>query len=420
MLKKIFKFSISLYILFLFIINVSAYEFVDPKNESKVNDKISEIYDAKEQYEDLAGHKEEEEVEIKTSTSTSYWWPIGSVDTVESGDKVYATGDPEAISITSDYGSRVDPITGIASTHSGVDISGGRGLGKVNVIAAKDGIVVYPTKNVSNNCVSGGSTSCGSGYGNYVIIQHSNGTYTLYGHLYENSITVKAGDQVEQGQVIGKMGSSGYSTGAHLHFEVRVGNNSTSSTENPLNYISADNPREVSTNGGQLWEFLNSWEGGDSTKVGDSYRVLDIGDGERTVGHGVTLRWNSEKFQKYGIDVTKYGVGSTIPIDIVDNVERDIIEGLRSELTKGLVENSITLEENQIEAVISWMYNKGTKTFSDSNFYGNYKKYGNTEQFRDNWFFYGMDYNSQFTTGWTRRRNAEWSLFHEGVYVFNR
>lgn len=415
MLKKIFKFSISLCISFLFIFNIYAYEFVDPKNESKVNDKISEIYDAKEQYEDLAGHKEVEEVEIKTSTSNSYWWPIGSVETVENNGKIYATGDPEAISITSGYGSRIDPITGAVSTHSGLDISGGRGLGNVNVIAAKDGVVVYPTKNVSNNCISGGSTSCGSGYGNYVIIQHSNGTYTLYGHLYEGSITVKAGDQVEQGQVIGKMGSSGYSTGAHLHFEVRVGNNSSNSTDNPLNYISADNPREVASNGGQLIEFLNSWEG--TTKVvGDSYTVESIGDGFRTVGGGVTLENNPERFKKYGIDINNYPTGSTIKKDIVDKIKMEIVESIKADIEKTLVKDSITLEETQIEALISMKYNIG----NINGFGENYKKYGNTDEFYEYWFFRGTRPGSKFERGLTRRRNAEWSLFHEGVYVFNR
>ena len=59
-----------------------------------------------------------------------------------------------------------------------------------------------------------------SGYGNYVTIYHSNGSTTLYGHM--SSIAVTAGQTVSQGQVIGYVGSTGYSTGPHLHFEVRV------------------------------------------------------------------------------------------------------------------------------------------------------------------------------------------------------
>jgi murein DD-endopeptidase MepM/ murein hydrolase activator NlpD len=63
----------------------------------------------------------------------------------------------------------------------------------------------------------------GGGYGNYVIINHGNGYSTLYGHMLNNSIVVKAGDKVTQGQRIGTMGSTGRSTGTHLHFEIVTG-----------------------------------------------------------------------------------------------------------------------------------------------------------------------------------------------------
>lgn len=62
----------------------------------------------------------------------------------------------------------------------------------------------------------------GGGYGNYVMIDHGNGYQTLYAHMLKNSIVVKAGDRVSQGQRLGTMGSTGRSTGTHLHFEIRV------------------------------------------------------------------------------------------------------------------------------------------------------------------------------------------------------
>jgi murein DD-endopeptidase MepM/ murein hydrolase activator NlpD len=61
----------------------------------------------------------------------------------------------------------------------------------------------------------------GGGYGNYVMVDHGNGFRTLYGHMLNNSIIVQAGQRVRQGQKIGVMGSTGRSTGTHLHFEIR-------------------------------------------------------------------------------------------------------------------------------------------------------------------------------------------------------
>ena len=62
----------------------------------------------------------------------------------------------------------------------------------------------------------------GGGYGNYVIIDHGNGYRTLYAHMLNNSIVVKPGQKVSQGQKLGIMGSTGRSTGPHLHFEIKT------------------------------------------------------------------------------------------------------------------------------------------------------------------------------------------------------
>ena len=78
-------------------------------------------------------------------------------------------------------------------------------------------------------------------YGNYVVIEHKADDgrtfYTLYGHLKHGSIAVAEGTEVKVGQVLGIMGSTGNSTGAHLHFEVRLDNNSSSSTVDPYSYL---------------------------------------------------------------------------------------------------------------------------------------------------------------------------------------
>lgn len=117
--------------------------------------------------------------------------------------------------ITSGYGPRS------IDNHKGVDItSGGSGsiMGR-QIVAVADGIVASVNNSCTHNYGKSGSCGCGGGYGNYVVILHSDGTYaTLYGHM--SSAVVQAGQRVSQGQTIGYGGTTGWSTGPHLHFEV--------------------------------------------------------------------------------------------------------------------------------------------------------------------------------------------------------
>ena len=105
--------------------------------------------------------------------------------------------------ITSKYGMRTHPITGVYKLHTGVDIGAPRGA---NFIAANDGIVTKASYN--------------SAYGNMVIIDHGGGVSTLYAH--GDQILVQVGQTVKRGDSILKVGSTGYSTGPHAHFEVRL------------------------------------------------------------------------------------------------------------------------------------------------------------------------------------------------------
>lgn len=109
--------------------------------------------------------------------------------------------------ITSGFGYRTDPITGATAYHSGLDIGASCGT---PIKAAGTGVIL-----------SAGFNS--GGYGNMTLINHGNGLSTLYGH--QSSIIVSEGQSVTQGQVIGYVGSTGKSTGCHLHFEVRSGGN---------------------------------------------------------------------------------------------------------------------------------------------------------------------------------------------------
>lgn len=103
--------------------------------------------------------------------------------------------------------------------HRGIDISGANASGSL-VVAGAAGTVTE----------AGWSTG---GYGNYVIIDHGNGVETLYAHMLDNSLMVSPGDTVQKGQTIGRVGNTGYSFGAHLHFEVRVNGNRL----NPAPYL---------------------------------------------------------------------------------------------------------------------------------------------------------------------------------------
>lgn len=116
--------------------------------------------------------------------------------------------------ITSNYGMRYHPILHQSRLHSGVDIGASGGT---PIKAADDGTVIY--------------SGWMGGYGQVVVLDHGGGYSTLYAHM--SSIAVGKGSGVTQGQTIGRVGSTGWSTGPHLHFEVRINGN----TQNPLNYL---------------------------------------------------------------------------------------------------------------------------------------------------------------------------------------
>ena len=138
----------------------------------------------------------------------------------QQGAHVAATGSyiwPSASSVyvTSQFGSRLHPVYGYYRMHYGVDIGASYGT---NILAADGGYVTTSTY--------------GSGYGNYVMIDHGDGRYTLYAHM--TTRYVNEGDVVLQGDVIGIVGSTGVSTGPHIHFEVYEGGERV----DPLQYFS--------------------------------------------------------------------------------------------------------------------------------------------------------------------------------------
>ena len=129
--------------------------------------------------------EERKQNNIVISSETGYLWPL-----------------PGCYRLSSQFGYRIHPITGVAHSHTGIDIPASGGT---PILAAKSGQVVTSAYHYS--------------YGNYVVIDHGNGNSTLYAHM--SSRAVSEGQMVTQGQVIGYVGTTGSSTGNHLHFEVR-------------------------------------------------------------------------------------------------------------------------------------------------------------------------------------------------------
>jgi murein DD-endopeptidase MepM/ murein hydrolase activator NlpD len=123
---------------------------------------------------------------------------------------------PDSYRITSHFGLRVDPFTGARSGHNGTDIGAPQGT---TIVAASGGIVIL--------------AEYVRGYGNTVIIDHGNNVRTLYGHIRNGGIKVNAGNSVKKGQKIAEIGSTGRSTGPHLHFEVHENGKQT----DPMKYL---------------------------------------------------------------------------------------------------------------------------------------------------------------------------------------
>ena len=171
-------------------------------NQAEVERLLKELQDKKDTYESKIQHldkefddveaeikKKQEELkqqQIQINTGSGYVWPL---------DGCYV--------LTSLAGGRTHPITGKPNNHLGIDVRADYGT---PIKAARGGVVLISTYHWS--------------YGNYVVVDHGNGDTTLYAHMSSRSVSV--GQTVKQGQVVGKIGSTGSSTGNHLHFEVKV------------------------------------------------------------------------------------------------------------------------------------------------------------------------------------------------------
>lgn len=177
---------------------------LEKDNESLNNDKI--------EVENLKSELEKEEDELESEIEK-----IASQSVVNGESQVISSGSwpvPGYSRISSPYGYRIHPIFNTKKMHTGIDIPAPTGTPTVSIDSGK---VIF--------------AGIKGGYGKTVMIQHDDGKVTLYAHNSE--LTVSAGQRVQKGQVIAKIGSTGNSTGPHLHFEVRINGKHV----NPVPYI---------------------------------------------------------------------------------------------------------------------------------------------------------------------------------------
>lgn len=166
----------------------------------KMNTALGEINGSLESLRAAYDEAERQEAALKRQLQAEL---SGSKTSASFNGGTFAWPTPGYGTITSQYGGRMHPTLKVYKVHTGMDIGAPMGA---TVVAGADGTVVKAEYNVA--------------YGNYVVINHGNGYSTLYAH--NSVLNVNKGDFVVRGQTIAKVGSTGYSTGPHCHFEVMI------------------------------------------------------------------------------------------------------------------------------------------------------------------------------------------------------
>ena len=195
----------------------------------EIESKISEYYAAQKAAAERAAQASQSSSSSGSSSSSSSSSSSGSSSSGSSSSGSSSSGSSSVI-VPSGSGFAW-PTPGFVSrssewfedrevyNHGGIDIAGA-GIMGTPVVAAADGTVVATNSSCTHNWGKSYSCGCGGGYGNYVMISHAGGKMTVYGHL--TSLTVSSGQSVSRGQIIGYVGSTGNSTGPHLHYECRL------------------------------------------------------------------------------------------------------------------------------------------------------------------------------------------------------
>ena len=190
-------------------------EALENEIQEKIDKKVAELQAQKAAEEAARRAWEESQRKLKEQQARAAAAAASGNSGTAAGAGYYSWPVPSCTYITSRFGYRVHPIFGTTKYHSGVDIAAGYGS---TIQAAAGGTVSISEKSDS--------------YGYYCVIYHSNGTTTLYAHM--NAMpSVSVGETVSAGQVIGYVGSTGWSTGPHCHFEIRV----NGSCVDPISYF---------------------------------------------------------------------------------------------------------------------------------------------------------------------------------------
>ena len=331
---------------------------------------------------------------------TGYWWPVGSDDTEDINGVTYATGEPSSVNITSKYGPRSISASGF---HYGIDISGHR---NANIIAVKAGVV----QKVVDQYGEGGFDQSLANRANYIIIKHDDGTSSAYWHLEKGTTKVSEGDRVEQGQVIAGMGNSGYSSGVHLHFEIRDANGNRL---NPEEFVDKNNPRPTLVTGGlseELYNMLIYFEGGTQhmTETGD-YIIFNNGiDKNYELTYGIAVGYQG--YGSYFPDlVPNPTIGQVVSKDIYNQIFERVCNEKNNYIDIACAKHNVTLTQNQRDAVFLFVYNMSDGKNAADKAIKAYKDGGN-----EAYYEYTKSASIQAVQS---RRAKEYELFKNGTYI---
>lgn len=186
-------------------------ELADVSSDLTDAQTVAQVYEAEIQAQNEAiaqiqaaeAQKQQEQQQAASESTSEGGETNGTSTETSTGTGSMTWPCPSSHRITSDYGPRVSPTNGASSNHKGIDIGAAYGA---DIVAADSGTVIVATYS--------------SSAGNYIILDHGNGVCTVYMHA--SALNVSKGMSVSKGQVIAKVGSTGYSTGNHLHFGVSV------------------------------------------------------------------------------------------------------------------------------------------------------------------------------------------------------